>query len=232
MYIKTDVGLGQPPMPHGSLASMLGEDIDSKKALDDFLNQLRTQPKNFKKFLLIVALHPDPEESVTWSRQTFPFRKQTRYLMDELLMSEQPKEVVLAKLKQISDASFKQQINDELNLQTRMIIATTNLHKAVLRPFLFDPLLLPALGGSPPYKELSKLARHFAQHMLPKDLAQQIMNSDASEAHLAYLGSYLRSHAEALQKKDPHFKKQVDTARQWQREREQRRKQQGTKKSP
>jgi hypothetical protein len=68
--------------------------------------------------------------------------------------------------------------------------------------------------------------------MLPRDLAQQIINSDASEAHLASLGSFLRSHAKALEKKDPHFKKQVDTARQWQREREQRRKQQGTKKSP
>jgi hypothetical protein len=219
-------------MLHGSLAGMLGQDIDSKKALDDFLNQLRMQPKTFKKFLLIVALHPDPEESITWSRQTFLFGKQTRYLMDEFLMSEQPKEVVLAKLKQISDASFKQQINDELNLQTRTIIATTNLHKAVLRPFLFDPLLLPTLGGSLPYKELSKLARHFAQHMLPRDLAQQIINSDASEAHLASLGSFLRSHAKALEKKDPHFKKQVAKARQWQRELEQRRKQQGTKKNP
>ena len=230
MYMKPDVGLRQPLMLHGS-PGMLGQNIDSKKALDNFLNQLRTQPKTFKKFLLIVALHPNPEESVTWSRQTFLFGKQTRYFMDELLMSEQPKEVVLAKLKQISDTNFKQQINDELNLQTRVIIATTNLHKVVLQPFLFDPLLLPAVGGSLPYTELSKLARHFAQHMLPKDLAQQIMNSDASEAHLAFLGGFLRSHAAALQKKDPHFKKQVGIARQW-REREQRRKQQGTKKNP
>ena len=232
MYVLTSKAFGQPPMLHGSLAGMLGQDIDSKKAVEDFLNQIRRQPENFKKFLLIVALHPDPKESVTWSKQTFPFGKQTRYLIDELVISEQPTEVVLAKLKQISGASFKQQINDELNLQTRMIIATTNLHKVVLRPFLFDPLLLPAPGGSLPYKELSKLARHFAQHMLPRDLAQQIMNSDASEAHLANLGSFLRTHAEALQKKDPHFKKQVDKAHQWQREREQRRKQQGTKKNP
>jgi hypothetical protein len=230
MYVLTSKAFGQPQMLDGSLAGMLGEDVDSKKPLEDFLNQVRRQPENFKKLLLTVALHPDPKVSVTWGKQTFPFGKQTKYLVDEVLMSEQPKEV-LAKLKQISDTNFKQQINDELDLQTRMIIATTNLHKVVLQPFLFDPLLLPAVGGSLPYTELSKLARHFAQHMLSKDLAQQIMNSDASEAHLAYLGGFLRSHAAALQKKDPHFKKQVSIARQW-REREQRRKQQGTKKNP
>jgi nuclear transport factor 2 (NTF2) superfamily protein len=58
------------------------------------------------------------------------------------------------------------------------------------------------------------------------------MNSDASEAHFAYLGSFLRSRAETLQNKDPHFKKLVEIARKWQREREQRRKQQGRKKAP
>ena len=68
--------------------------------------------------------------------------------------------------------------------------------------------------------------------MLPGDIVRRIMNSDASEAHLAHLGSYLRSHAEALQKKDPQFKGQVEIARRWQREQEQRRKQRGTKKAP
>jgi hypothetical protein len=135
-------------------------------------------------------------------------------------------------LKRISYANFSQQIKDEAHLQLKMILATQNLDKVVLQPFLFDPLLLPVSGGGLPYKELSRLARHFAQHMLPGDLMQRIMNSDASEAHLADLGSYLRSHAEALQKKDPHFKRQVEIARKWQREQEQRRKQRRTTKAP
>ncbi len=60
MYIKTDVGLGQPPMLHGFLAGMLGEDIDSKKALDDFLNELRTEPKNLKEIPLDRGFAPRP----------------------------------------------------------------------------------------------------------------------------------------------------------------------------
>ncbi len=232
MYIKKGEGLGQAPTLYGSLAGMLGEGVDVEDFIKDFLNQVRKGPQDFKKLLLTVTLHPDPGQSVIWGRQTYTFGKQTRYLVDDLLMSDQPSEVIIAKLKRISDTSFKQQIQAELNLQVHMINATARLDKAVLQPFLFDPLLLPALGGSLPYVELSRLARDFARGMLPVDLVQRIVNSDASEAHFAYLGSFLRSYAEKLQKKDPHFKRQVEIARKWQREQEQRRKQQGRKKAP
>lgn len=219
-------------MLQGSVSGMLGEDVGSKKIIDDFLNQVRRQPQHFKKLLLTVALHPKPEDSVIWEKQTFTFGKETRYLVDEILMSDVSTAFIVTKLKRYSDASFSRQIKDEAHLQIKMILATQNLNKTVLQPFLYDPLLLPMSGGRLPYKELSRLARHFAQHMLPGDLVQRIMNSDASEAHFAHLGSYLRSHAETLQKKDPHFKRQVEIARKWQRELEQRRKQRGTKKVP
>ena len=232
MYIKTGEGIGQIPMLHGSVAGMLGEDVDSKQILTDFLNQVRLQPQSFKKLLLTVALHPKPDASAIWEKQTFTFGKETRYLVDEILMSELSTAFILSVLKRYGDASFSRQIKDEAHLQIRMVNATQNLSKTLLQPFLYDPLLLPMSDGGLPYKELSRLARHFAQHMLPGDLVQQIMNSDASEAHLAYLGRYLRSHADALYKKDPHFKRQVEIARKWQRELEQRRKQRGTKKAP
>lgn len=219
-------------MVHGSVSGILGEGVDSKAIINDFLNQVRRNPKSFKKLLLIVALHPMPEDSVIWEKQTFTFGKETRYLVDEILMSGLSTAFVVTVLKRYSDASFSRQIKDEAHLQIKMILATQNLNKTVLQPFLYDPLLLPMSGGGLPYKELSRLARHFAQHMLPGDLVQRIMNSDASEAHFAHLGSYLRSHAETLQKKDPHFKRQVEIARKWQRELEQRRKRQGTKKVP
>jgi hypothetical protein len=218
-------------MLHNSGTGMLGEDGDSKNIINDFLNQVRQRPQSFKKLLLTVALHPKPEDSATWEKQTFTFGKETRNLIDEALMSGLSTAFILIVLKRISYAGFSQQIKDEAHLQLKMIIATQNLAKVVLQPFLYDPLLLPAIGGGLPYKELSRLARHFAQHMLPRDLVQRIMNSDASEAQLADLGSYLRSHAEALQKKDPHFKSQVEIARKWQREQEQRRKQRETKKT-
>ena len=232
MYIITNEGIGEVPIPHGSVAGMLGEDGDSKKILNDLLNLVRQQPQSFKKLLLTVALHPQPEDSAIWEKQTFTFGKETKFLVDEALMSGLSTAFILTVLKRYSDASFSQQIKDEAHLQIKMIIATQNLNKTVLQPFLYDPLVLPMSGGRLPYKELSRLARHFAQHMLPGDLVQRIMNSDASEAHFAYLGSYLRSHAETLQKKDPHFKRQVEIARKWQRELEQRRKQRGTKKVP
>jgi len=232
VYIKTGEGLEQVPMLYGSVAGMFGEDADSKKRLDDFLNQVRLRPLSFKKLLLTVTLHPKPEDSVIWNKQTFTFGKETRHLVDEVLLSELPTAFILTELKRISDASFSQQIKDEAHLQLQMIFATQNLDKVVLQPFLFDPLLLPMIGGALPYRELTRLARHFANYMLPGDLVQRIMNSDASEAHLAVLGSYLRSHAETLQKKDPHFKRQAEIARKRQRELEQKRRQRGTKKSP
>lgn len=232
MYIKTGPELGQIPILHSSGIGMLGEDVDSKQILNDFLNQVRLQPKSFKKLLLTVALHPKPEDSVIWEKQTFTFGNATKYLVDEVLMSGLSTTFIITVLRRYSDANFSQQIKDEADLQIRMVNATQNLNKALLRPFLYDPLVLPSFGGRLPYKELSRLARHFAQHMLPRDLAQQIMKSDASEAHFAYLGGYLRTHAEALEKRDSHFKRQAGIARKQQRELEHRRKQQGTKKAP
>ncbi|MEK6801878.1 MAG: hypothetical protein AABZ34_04325 [Nitrospirota bacterium] len=232
MYINTGAEFGQISTPHSFVAGMLGEDVNSKKIINDILNQVRLQSQSFKKLLLTVALHPKPDASVIWEKQTFPFGKETRYLVDEILMSELSTAFILSVLKRYSVASFSREIKDGEHLQIRMVNATQNLSKTLLQPFLYDPLLLPMFGGQLPYKELSRLARHFAQHMLPGDLAQQIMNSDASEAHLAYLGSYLRRHAEALEKKDPHFKRLAAIARKWQRELEQRRKQRGTKKTP
>lgn len=231
MYINTGTESEQIPMLRGSVAGMLGEDIDSKKRINDFLNQVRLQPQRFKKLLLTVALHPKPEASVIWEKQTFTFGKETRYLVDEILMSDLSTAFMLSVLKRYSDAGFSRQISDEAHLQMKMIIATQKL-TTLLQPFLYDPLLLPTSGGGLSYKELSRLARHFAQYMLPEDLVQRIMKSDASEAHFAHLGSYLRSHAETLQKKDPHFRRQVEIARKWQRELEQRRKQRGTTKAP
>ncbi len=232
VYINTGTELGQIPILHSFVAGMLGEDVDSKKIITDFLNQVRLQPLSFKKLLLTVALHPKPEASVIWEKQTFTFGKETRYLIDEILMSGLSTAFILTKLKQYSDASFSRQIKDEADLQIKMVSATQVLPKALLWPFLYDPLLLPMSGGELPYKELSGLARHFAQHMLPRDLAQQIMKSDVSEAHLAHLGSHLRSHAETLKKNDRHFKRQAAIARKWQQELEQRRKQRGTKNPP
>lgn len=232
MYINTGTELGQIPILHSFVAGMLGEDVDSKKIITDFLNQVRLQPLSFKKLLLTVALHPKPEASVIWEKQTFTFGKETRHLIDEILMSGLSTAFILTKLKQYSDASFSRQIKDEADLQIKMVSATQVLPKALLWPFLYDPLLLPMSGGELPYKELSGLARHFAQHMLPRDLAQQIMKSDVSEAHLAHLGSHLRSHAETLKKNDRHFKRQAAIARKWQQELEQRRKQRGTKTPP
>lgn len=116
MYIKTGEGLEQVPMLYGSVAGMFGEDADSKKRLDDFLNQVRLRPLSFKKLLLTVTLHPKPEDSVIWNKQTFTFGKETRHLVDEVLLSELPTAFILTELKRISDASFSQQIKDEAHL--------------------------------------------------------------------------------------------------------------------
>jgi len=212
-------GLGQVPTLHGSFG-LAPNGPELTPALQDFLNQVKLRPKDFKKLLLTVSLHPKPEESAIWGRQSFVFGKQTKYFIDEILMSgTRATSFVLAELGRISAASFKQQIQDEKNLQFQMKITADALGKVLLQPFLFDPLLLPAPGGVLQYQKLSKLARDFAQGMLPKDLAQRILSSDASEAHLARLGVFLRDYAlDLLKKGDRHFKRQVEIARKWQRE--------------
>lgn len=208
---------------------MLGESSFSP-AIQRFLNQVRKRPQDFKKLLLTVTLHPDPTASVIWNKQTLTFGKQTIYLIDEVVLSGQSTEVV-AELREISDASFKQQIEAERTTQLYMTCATQGLDKVLIKAYLYDACLLPpAPGGSLDYVGLSKLARELAQKVLPKDLAKRIMNSEASEAHLACLGSVLRRYAEKLLRTDPHFKGDLEIARKVYRELEQGRKQRGTKK--
>ena len=119
MYINTGAEFGQTSMLHGSVAGMLGEKVDQKKIINDFLNQVRRQPQSFKKLLLTVAFHPKPEDSRIWEKQTFTFGNETRYLVDEILLSELSAAFIVTVLKRYSNASFSQQIKDEADLQSR-----------------------------------------------------------------------------------------------------------------
>ena len=205
-------------MLHGSFAGPLGAS-PLTPAVQDFLNQVRKRPQDFKKLLLTVTLHPDPVGSAIWGRQSFTFDKQTRYLIDEILMSEQsgqPEVVVRDELRRIALANFKQEIEAEWHLNNEMINTARGLGYALLSPFIMDPLLLPE---PPDPRKLCKLAREVAQKMLPQDLVRRIMNSDASEAHLTWLGKFLRGYAQGLLRPgEKHFRKLVEIARRWQRE--------------
>jgi outer membrane protein OmpA-like peptidoglycan-associated protein len=187
-------------------------------ALRGFLNQVRNRPQDFKKLLLIVALHPDPAESRIWARQSFTFDKKPKNLQDEILLSGHPgqaKVVVRDVLMQIARANFKQEIDAEWRRSNELINTARGLGYALLSPFIMDPLLLP---DPPDPRKLCKLALEFAQKMLPQDLVRGIMNSEVSEAHLTSLGQFLRVYAKDLQRTDKHFRKLVEIARKWQRE--------------
>ena len=208
----------------GSFIGTLGEALTPE--LQEFLKQVRERPWNFKKLLLVVSLHPDPADSAIWNKQTFPVGRATRYLTDEIVMSGVQPDDVLYELRRIRDrfenerrgASFKQQIDAEWQFANEMMNATERFGNVLLRPFIMDPLLLP----TPDAQKLCKLAQDFSQKMLPEDLVRRIMNSEASEAHLTRLGRFLRSYAERLQQKDPHFRNLVEVARRWEQERQQR----------
>jgi hypothetical protein len=211
-YVSTYGGLGRVPMLHVSLAGPLGAS-PLTPALQDFLNQVKLQPKDFKKLLLNVALHPSPTHSRAWNDQTFTFNKQTRHLLDEIVISGQSGEVVVRnELMRIAFANFKQEIEAEWRLQNDLIKTTRALGPKKLKPFLVEPLFPP----TPPEPEEYKLARvglYFAGFGLPHQLAQRIINSEASEAHSIRLGNFLRGYAKDLLPDDPALRALVEQER-------------------
>jgi hypothetical protein len=224
MYFQAHEGAEQVPTLYGSFIGTLGEALTPE--IEEFLKQVRERPWNFKKLLLVVSLHPEPAESPIWNKQTFTLGRATRYLVDEIVMSGVLADDILYELRRVlkrfenekRGASFKQQIDAEWQLANEMINTAERLGNVLLRPFIMDPLLLP----TPDAQKLCKLAQDFARKMLPADLVGRIMKSEASEAHLTRLGRFLRTYAERLQQKDPHFREVVKVARRWEKERQQR----------
>jgi hypothetical protein len=182
-------------------------------ALQDFLNQVRQRPQDFKKLLLNVALHPSPTHSRAWNDQTFTFNKQTRHLLDEIVMSGQSGEVVVRnELMRIAFASFKQEIEAEVRLQNDLIKTTRALGPKKLKPFLVEPLFPPTTSEPEEYK-LARVGLYFAGFGLPNQLAQRIINSEASEAHSTRLGNFLRGYAKDLLPDDPALRALVEQER-------------------
>lgn len=210
------VGLGQAPMLHGSFAETLGANPLPPEGRK-FLNQVRERRQDFKRLLLTVTFHPNPIHSKVFVKHPIGNTDVIDYLMFNGL---QPVDV-LDPLRRIRDdfqrenADFKRRIEAELQLRNEMIKTAGALGPDKLKPFLLEPLF-PAKDS--PYVEtdewkLCRLARNFAQMRLPRELAQRIRNSEASEAHLTNLGRFLRRYAEVLQTKDPAFKRLVDQER-------------------
>jgi hypothetical protein len=206
MYLSTYSGLGQAPRLHGSFAENTGVSSPLSKK---FLDQVRKRPQDFKKLLLTVTFHPAPVDSKIANRNQPPF-------VDMILMDGIQPVALLNPLRRIRDelqkrdSRYKQQIEAELQLRNEMIKITGALGPQKLRPFLVETLF-PATGEFPETDtwKLCRLARNFAQMRLPQELAQRIMNSEASESHLTNLGRFLRRYAEVLQTKDPFFKSLV-----------------------
>ena len=211
MYVSTYSGLGQATMLHGSFADTLGKALPP--AGKKFMDEVRKRPQDFKKLLLTVTFHPNPLDSkiVVQIKPAF---------VDMMLMNDLQAVDFLNPLRRIRDAfkkrdaRFKQQIEAELQLRNEMIKVTGALGPQKLKPFLVD-VLFPATAEFPEIDEwkLCRLGRNFAQMRLPRELAQRIINSEASEAHLTTLGRFLRRYAEVLQTKDPFFKSLVEEER-------------------
>lgn len=224
MYLHAADALGRLPMLHGLFAGPLsGGPLTD--ALQDFLNQVRKRPQDYKKLLLTAILHPNPANSRTWIEQTFTFDQRTRHLIDEVLMSApgqsgQAEIVVRDELRRIALAGFKQEIQAERQLQNEMIKDARALSMQKLKPFLLEPLFPPTTGEPEEYK-LARMGLYFAGFGLPQPLAQRIVNSEASEVHSTILGKFLRDHGKELQRKDRAFNALV--------EQERKRRQQGKK---
>jgi hypothetical protein len=201
--------LQQIPARDRAFAGTLGDNV-LPGGIREFLNELRNHPKDLKRLLLTVTIHPSPQN--TWL--TFGPRK--RAIIDLLLMNNlDAPGPFFDELRRIStdlqkkDAGFRQQIDAELRLRKVMIKTAGKVGRdhEKLKPFLLKPLFTPNDFELPPS------ALNFAQKMLPPRLVQRIQNSVISEAHLVILGRFLRRYGEVLQSKDTGFKRVVEQER-------------------
>jgi hypothetical protein len=215
MYVSTYGKFGQIPTPYTSFAETLGEP-PLPPEIQEFLNQVRKSPQNYKKLLLTVTFHPRP----MFSEVKISIQKGVpQDLLDVQLMHNlDPPGVFLDELRRIRDdfqkrdPHFKQQIDAELQLRNDMIrIAgdrAMRLGSQTLRPVLVEALLMTDICFN-----LRNLGTSSAQKILPPDLIQRISNSEVPDVHFTHLGKFLRRYGEVLQTKDPAFKALVETER-------------------
>jgi hypothetical protein len=96
-----------------------------------------------------------------------------------------------------------------------MIMITGYSSIPKVRPFLLQvlvtPLVLPSGNERVDTNMALALASNLAKQLLPPELAQQILRSEASQSHLASLLVYLHTIAEKCHSsgKDPAFNRQV-----------------------
>lgn len=213
MYISTYGGLKQGPILHGSFVGAL-EEPPLSPAIQEFLNQVRKRPQNFRQLLLTVTFHPAPAASSIYGKQSFTFGKLTKYLIDEILFSESSDAEIVDNLKRIRDelqkrdARFGRQIEAELQLRNEMIKTTGELITSQIlktkgnlaQNKTLTSFLLEALRARSTH-ELAGLGLSFALRMLPPKLVERIRNSEASEAHFTNLARLLRRYAEEQQKR-------------------------------
>jgi hypothetical protein len=239
MYVITREGLGQAPMLSGSVAGMLG-DVSEKQMLEDFLDTVRRNRRYYDKFLLVAWVHHDFINSKTLDEvhvggfvRTVVV-KQPRKIGDLVLNSGTTPDEFSSALRLIAvefyqqDGDFKQKLDAEEQLWTeinmnlpgdgcvpesiRQDAGKRSQYQKKLRPFLLQAALEPPTFYS--FQRQCPLALSFVQKMLPQNLQRRIIDSNASEAHLANICAQLRFCAEVLQRDDPNFEREVDRARQ------------------
>lgn len=134
----------------------------------------------------------------------------------QLTNQKKPQQALQA-IETLEQAFRRRQIEDKLQLQSTMFEVTGRLvRNELLRTNgkvskKLEPFLLTASAPdfNIPYRQ-AKLGRRFAQEMLSERLARQIIQSEASEAHLTRLGKLLGRYAEVLQERDSGFKRLVE----------------------
>jgi hypothetical protein len=229
MYVITREGLGQAPVLSGSVAGMLG-DVSEKKRVEDFLATIRQNRRYFNKFLLVAWVHHDFINSKTLDElRVWGFVQ--RKIVELVLLSGTTADEFRNALRLIAaefsqqDGDFRQKLDAEEKLGTeinmnlpgdgcvpesiRQDAGKLSQYQKRLRPFL----LKAALGGGADYTaKKCPLALSFVQEMLPS-LQRRIIDSDASEAHLANICAQLQYCATVLQRENRDFAREVERAK-------------------
>lgn len=196
-------------------AGTLGE-TQFPAAIQEFLNEVKNRPQDFKKLLFTVSFHPTPMDT----QNTFNIGGRPMFLIDAGLMYKlDPPGPFLNRLRSIRNAfreknpQFKQHLEAELQLRNEMMAAAGDKSRRMQSAQTLAPILLEALAQSDMGLLNHSLGLKHAPTLLPASLFQRIRNSEASEAHFVNLGRFLRRYGEVLQTKDAAFKALVEKER-------------------
>lgn len=216
MYLRIHEGLTQAPMPYGPLAGTLG-DSPLPREIQDFLERVKKNPRDYEAVLLTATLHMEP-----WRSDLLITQITSVYSAADSIDEAQPMlEKILQTLegiqkKHLRDKQFSRLVTREKQLIPVVASAFRKRIKEIEAQNIkwFENILADAYLAS----DLRTVGKSFILFSLPPVIAERVTNSRVPETHYARLGKALQLLAEQRQQTNTAFKKRVEKERKNQQE--------------